>query len=151
MIPSRGCVYVAKQGSGAARGFYSLKPELKGSDESPILLAGVDATLQDIVFPVVTLDEKKYFYTLGDDFGNIGVNGMVLLGPSESRGEAFNAVMRYFQKNRVSALEKPISISCPGNVTINFFLTALTVSRADPEFHIQFFQLRGNVVEPKKA
>jgi hypothetical protein len=150
LIPSKGCVYATKRSSGAQR-FYSLEPNLEGSAESPIIIEGVDSTLQDIVFPVATLDEKKYFYVMGDDFGNVSVNGVVLLGTSESKGAAFGAVRDYFEANRSIVSMKPISVSCPGNVKLKFYLTALTISKADPQFNLQFFQLRGVLAEPKKA
>lgn len=150
MVPARGCVYVAGKSSGG-RGFYALNPTLSGSAESPILLEGVDSSLQDIVFPVATLDEKKYFYTMGDDFGNISVSGVVLLGKSETKGAAFSKVKKYFEANRSITRKSPITISCPGNVSLRFYLVSLLISRADPEFHLQFFQFRGVLVEPKKA
>lgn len=150
-IPARGCVYSSKNGSGGGKGFYALKPELRGPADSPILIEGVDAVMNDIVFPVTTLDEKKYLFVMGDDFGNISVNGVVLLGTRDTGGQSFAEVKKYFDQNRSSKLKKPIIASCPGNVQVQFYLTGLTVSKADPEFHILFFQLRGIVVEPKSA
>lgn len=149
-IPARGCVYSPK-GSSGGKGFYALKPELTGPSESPILIEGVDAVMNDIVFPVTTLDEKKYLFVMGDDFGNISVNGVVLLGTRETGGKSFASVKKYFDTNRSSVLKKPIIASCPGNVQVQFYLTGMTISRADPEFHIQFFQFRGVLVEPKSA
>ncbi len=148
-IAARGCVYVTG-GTSGGKGFYKLKPDLSsGSPDSPILIEGVDGVLQDIVFPVATLDDKKYFFTMGDDFGNVGVSGMVLLGTSDSKGQAFNAVRQYFESNRSAKSGSPIEVSCPGSSVLPFYLTSLVISRADPEYHIQFFQLRGIGVEPK--
>jgi hypothetical protein len=148
-IAAKGCVYIA--GSNSSKGFYQLSPPLRGTPESPILLEGVDATLQDIVFPVATLDDKKYLYTMGDDFGNVGINGMILLGSSDAKGGSFAMMKKYFDTYRSSARKTPIKVSCPGSTTIVFYLTSLVISKADPEFHIQFFQMRGISVEPKKA
>lgn len=150
MVPARGCVYVAGKSSGG-RGFYALNPPLRGLSDSPILLEGVDSVLQDIVFPVAALDEKKYFYTMGDDFGNVSVSGVVLLGRSETKGAAFARVKKYFDANRSIVRKSPITVSCPGNVSLKFYLTSMVISRADPEFHLQFFQMRGVLAEPKKA
>lgn len=149
-IPSKGCVYVTKTGSGGQR-FTELEPALKGGRDSPIILNGVDATLQDLVFPVATLDARKFFYVMGDDFGNVSVSGMVLLGTSENQGAAFGAVKAYFEKFRSVVSKTPITVSCPGNVKLKFYLTALTIAHADPEFNIQYFALRGVLTEPKKA
>jgi hypothetical protein len=149
MIPSRGCVYIAGASSGG-QGFYALNPSLSRASTSPILIEGVDTTLKDIVFPVATLDHKKYLYTMGDDFGDVAVNGVVLLGKSDDKGLAFAFVKKYFEAHRSAAYKKPITISCPGNVNIKFYLTSLMITRADPEFHLQFFAFRGLVAEPKQ-
>jgi len=149
-IATRGCVYTVER-AGGGQGFYSLSPDLNGSESAPVLIESVDATLQDVVFPVSTLDKKKYLYVMGDDFGNVGVSGAVLLGESGNGGGGFNTVIDYFKANRASAKETPITISGPGGVSLKCHLTAFVLSRADPEFNIQFFQFRGLIVEPKQA
>lgn len=149
-IPARGCVYSPNASSGG-KGFYALKPPLRGTASTPILIEGVDAVMNDIVFPVATLDEKKFFFVMGDDFGNVSVNGLALLGTHDTGGQSFAAVKKYFDTNRSSKSKKPIIASCPGGVQVQFYLTGLTVARADPEYNVQFFQLRGVVVEPSSA
>jgi hypothetical protein len=150
LVPSRGCVYIPTK-SRAGKGFYALKPDLRGQADSPILIDGADITDQDTVFPVATLDDEKFVFVMGADFGNVAITGMALLGRADQGGRAFRQVVEYFTKNRASAEGKPITVSMPGQSTLKVILTSLTVAKPDPEYHIQYFQLRGVGVEPLKA
>lgn len=149
MIPARGCVYMPR-GSRAGSGFYKLEPALVGPADSPILIEGIDAAMSDIVYPVSTLDEKQYMFVMGQDFGNITVQGVALLGRAELNGQSLKIVREYWDSHRSSAKDSaPISASLPGDVKLKFYLTGIAISKPDAEFHIQFYQLRGIVAEPK--
>lgn len=150
LIPSKGCVYLAK-GTRAGSGFYALNPNLQGTRESPILIDGVDSNDKDIVFPVTTLDKKKYLYVLGQDFGNVSISGVALLGRADQGGSAFRTIVSYYNSKRVEAGNKPITVSMPGGVSQKVYLVGMTVGRPDPQYHIQPFQFVGMVAEPKKA
>jgi hypothetical protein len=149
-IPARGCVYNPRK-TRAGSGFYALEPALRGNAESPILIDGIDSTDQDIIFPVTTLDEKKYLYVQGEDFGNVTISGVALLGKAEQGGRAFATIVSYFNAHRVNRGMVPIAVSFPGSVSQKVYLTAIVVAKPDPEFHIQPFMFRGIVAEPKKA
>lgn len=135
-------------------GFYQLEPPLRGDKDSPILIEGVDASLNDITYPVTTLDEKNFLFVMGKDFGNITVSGVALLGKAELNGKAFSKVKAYWEANRSSAgtgENPPITASLPGDEKLKFYLTGIAVSKPDPQFHLQYFILRGVIAEPKKA
>lgn len=146
LIPSKGCVFSVRRDGGAS--FYALSPELKGSEENPILIDGPDSTDQDNVFAVSTLDEKQFIYTFGEDLGNVAISGRILLGPVQSGGRGLQPLMDYFKRNRLSASGKPISVDFPGGSAAKVALTALSLGKPDPEFHIQVFALRGIIVKP---
>lgn len=147
-IPARGCVF--RPMSSTNRGFYALSPAIPSPRATPILIDGVDNEEGDTVFPMATLDSKKYLYVLGEDFGGIQISGAALLGKASEGGKAFALVKNYFQKHRVSASGEPITASLPGNVSYRVYLTRFLVARPDPEFHIQYFSFRGVVVDPPK-
>jgi hypothetical protein len=149
-IPSKGCVYIARR-SRTGSGFYDLKPVLRGYENAPILLDGVDGGDQDIVFPVVTLDDKKFLFSMGEDFGKLSITGMACLGKSEQGGKSFASVVSYFQRHRVSRSSAPITISFPGNVSQKAYPYSLVVAKPDAEFHIQYFQIQAIVATPLKA
>lgn len=150
LVPARGCVYVPSR-SRAGKGFYALKPDLRGQADSPILLDGVDLTDTDTVFPVAALDGEKFLFCMGEDFGNVSITGMALLGRADQGGVAFRQVVEYFNTHRASASGKPVTVSMPGNTSMKVILTSLTVAKPDAEYHVQYFQLRGVGVEPLKA
>ncbi len=149
-IPSKGCVYIARK-SRTGSGFYDLKPELRGTEDTPILMDGVDGGDQDIVFPVVTLDDKRFLYSMGEDFGRISITGMALLGRAEEGGKSFATVVAYFNMHRVSKSTTPITVSYPGNVSQKAYPFSLIVAKPDAEFHIQAFQIQAIVATPLKA
>lgn len=150
LIPSRGCVYIPRKGR-AGSGFYSLSPKLSGPNDAPILLDGIDSTDQDIVFPVTTLDRKKFLYVMGQDFGNVTVSGVALLGRADQGGQSFRTLVAYFNAHRVETGLAPITASFPGSVYQKVYLTGLVIAKPDPQFHIQPFMFRGIVAEPKQA
>jgi hypothetical protein len=144
---AKGCVITVHRGSSS--GFYRLRPDLNGGASSPILIDGMDGGEQDSAFTVSTLDRKKFIYVFGDDFGNIRVNGTVLLGKAEQGGSALNSVQRYWDANRISRRKQPIQISIPGNTSLRFYLTAIVIAAPNAIFHAQPFFYQGIVVEPK--
>lgn len=139
------------RGSRAGGGYYKLLPALEGDSASPILIEGVDAGLADVVFPVATLDEKQYMYTMGKEFSTVLISGMVLLGKWSQEGKAFNKVIKYFEDYRVAKYSSPIKCTLPGGSCIVFYLTHFVVGKPDPQFNIQYFTFRGTAVEPKPA
>lgn len=148
-IPAKGCVYVPVSNGGS--GFYALNPSLDGEANAPIIINGTDTADSDSIFPVATLDSKKFVFVMGEDFGNLSITGMVLLGKSDQGGASFRKVVDYFASNRVGVRETPLTLSMPGRTSIKFMLHSLAVAQADPQFNIQYFQLRGIGVTPVSA
>lgn len=146
-IAARGCVFRPTTSS-VGNGFYRLNPDIPSPADTPILIDGIDNEEGDIVFPVATLDSKRFVYEMGEDFGGIQVSGMAILGKADRNGQSFAKVRDYFNQHRVATSGTPVTASLPGNVTYRFYLTKFLITRPDPEFHIQFFSYRGVVVEP---
>jgi hypothetical protein len=131
---------------GGTKGLYALRPDItSGDDQSPVILEGIDLTDQDMVSPVSTVENFKVLYVFGTDYGQVRISGLCLLGAVDgaNSGQAFGAVIDYFQKNRVSASRKPISISMPGSKAYNVYLTGLAIGQPDAAFNIQPFALIG--------
>lgn len=150
---AKGCVYsVGRQRSG---GFYDLSPSLAAirlnseGTGSAILMDGVDGGENDSIFLVKTLDKKKFLYVFGDDFGDLTIRGIALLGKSDLGGQAFNQVKRYFDTHRVSVSGKPIKVSMPGAVSLRCYLHQLIIGAPDPIHHAQPFMFRATVVTPE--
>lgn len=142
---AKGCVYTVRRGS--SRGFYDLRPALRGSAGAPILMDGVDGGEQDSIYRAVTLEKKKYLYVFGDDFGEISIKGLALLGKSDSGGATFSKIDSYFQKHRVSRSSKPILVSLPGNSHLRCYLHQWAIGAPDHQFHAQPFMFRATAVK----
>lgn len=131
---------------GSSRGFYSLRPNLRGPAHAPILLDGVDGGERDAIFPTATLDRKKYLYVFGDDFGEISIRGVALLGMSSTGGRTFSIVYNYFQANRVSNRSAPITVSLPGTAHMKCHIHQMAIGSPDHQFHAQPFAFRATAV-----
>jgi hypothetical protein len=145
---AKGCVYaVGGRGGG---GFYELSPRLRASGGGgAILMDGVDGGESDAIFQVKTLDRKKFIYVFGDDFGEISIRGIALLGKSSTGGNTFNAVKSYFDSNRISKKRGPIKVSLPGSSSMRCYLHQLSIGAPDAQFHAQPFIFRASVVTPR--
>jgi hypothetical protein len=147
LIPSKGCVYYPRGRRMA--GFYQLFPALRASDRTPIIITGVDADEGDSVVPKATLDDKKFLFVMGEDFGNITISGVALLGQVQEQGRSNRVLRSYFQQHRTTRREQPVLLSMPGHVAAAVYLTRIVIAQPDPEFHIQPFMFRCISVEPK--
>lgn len=148
-LSTRGCVYkFTYSGSGSGAGLFSISPNFPSGDaSSPILIDGIDLTDQDIIFPVVTVENFKVIYTFGSDYGSCRIMGSCLLGAANvaGAGGSFGRVMRYFETNRISKKKAPIMVSMPGSKAYNVYLTGLNVGQPDANFNIQPFAFMGIV------
>lgn len=138
---SRGCVYKVNNGS-SSKAFIDLNPALKGSADSPIIFESSSITQKDLVVPKPTLGNTKVLYSFGEDFGDVTVNGVLLLGESGKAANGFSPVTNYFRANRTSTKKTPIEVSVGGQA-FSFYLTTLAVGALDPQFNIQRFALAG--------
>lgn len=143
----RGLV-VTYQSGGSGGGFFELSPGLTGSPDNPILINGIEGSDNDLVSPVVTLNRSKILYNFGEDFGQIGISGTILLGQAGKPGDAFQQVLSYFKQHRTSTSSSTISVSAPGGDAFKLFLVGLSFSVPDQEFHIQRFTLNGLIASP---
>jgi hypothetical protein len=145
---AKGCVYSV--GKSGGKGFYALSPGLQSSaGGGAILMDGVDGGESDSIFLVKTLDRKKYIYVFGEDFGELSIRGIALLGKATSGGAAFSAVKSYFDTNRVSASNKAVTVSMPGSASMRCYIHQLSLGAPDSQYHAQPFMFRASVVTPR--
>lgn len=153
LVPCRGNNFkYSPRGAGGANGFYRVTGLNTDANTNPILITGVDVRDLDIVMPVVTLENSKILYTFGSNFGELTVNGSILMGKGGGNvmSLSLNTVIQFFQKNRSSQPNsKAVTVTGPGKAW-NVFFTGLIILNADPQFNIQPFSLVGNVAEPNK-
>jgi hypothetical protein len=146
-LSARGCIFLVPA-TGSGKGFYSLQPSIASSADSPVFIQGVTLNDNDLIAPVKTLDNMKVIYTFGQDFGNVTIQGEILLGPDSSKAGGVAALVEWFTTNRVSKSKSAVSVSLPGRVAYKFYPYGLGIGAVDPEHHIQAFAITGVIAEP---
>lgn len=143
-----GCVIVYDQGSGGGgSSLISVSPEISSSNESPVLITGVQTNDRDLVLPIVTLDNFRILYTFGQDFGDFNIVGIALLGAAGTGGDALKSVVSWFKANRVTNKQSPVTVSLGGGGSYEVFITGLNIAEADTAFHLQPFIIAGRIAK----
>lgn len=120
------------------QGFYKLEGNGIPNEEGLVLILGIPLAFQEIVQPVVTLDDKRTLYVFGTAWNEIQLTGLLLLGPASTKGAQLSALIRWYNENRVSVLRNSIKLSL-GTAAINAYVTGLRVDEANPNTHTQAF------------
>ena len=152
LAPSRGCFFKINPESGGAEGsgFYKVDGLASPSGSSALLVNGVHIKDDDVVMPVITLENTRILYSFGANFGEVTVSGSILLGKAgEEAGSAVKTLLEFFKSNRVSEKKSSITVSGPPGATWKIFLIGLQLNEPDPQFHTQPFALIGNIAQPK--
>ena len=152
LAPSRGCFFKINPESGGAEGsgFYKVDGLASPSGSSALLVNGVHIKDDDVVMPVITLENTRILYSFGANFGEVTVSGSILLGKAgEEAGSAVKTLLEFFKSNRVSEKKSTVTVSGPPGASWKIFLTGLQLSEPDPQFHVQPFALIGNIAQPK--
>lgn len=152
LVPCRGNVYKVNPSGegGGSQGFFSIDglTGLKGPGEA-LLINSAMPQENDVVLPVITLENTRILYSFGSNFGDMVVSGVILLGKAGGNGgQALKMLIDFFKENRVSQKQEATKVTGPG-VGWEVFLTGLAVSEADAVTHMQPFQLSGKIAEPQ--
>lgn len=150
IVPCRGNVYKCEPSESASQGsgFFKIDQLDSASGNGAILINGVTLNDDDVVMPVITLENKRVLYSFGANFGGISVNGIILLGKAGDVSKGLQTVTDFFSKNRVSNSKKAIKVTGPSTAW-KMFLTGLQVQPADPISHMMPFTFVGNIAQPK--
>jgi hypothetical protein len=144
-LSSRGAVYKAITSKIEK---YTISPDFRQSGiNSATIFTGYTINEQEIVAQAACLNDLRVMYTFGKGFGSINVTGEMLLGAPEARSRNEGQLYDYYEKNRVSQLEKPVSLSLGAGRSLKFFLVGLNISQYSVDFEILPFQLIGVIQE----
>jgi hypothetical protein len=136
-----GRVHIFRQGAGQGGvGFYSLNPSIDVGNGAKVLITGAPLVYQEIVQPVVTLDDRQFLYVFGSAWTESIVQGKILMGGNENRG-ALLALTSWYNKNNVTKRGKaPLELSM-GDGGAELYLVGLRVDAANSEYNTQDFTL----------
>ena len=149
IVPCRGFNYKAPVAGKKGEAFFKVEKLTTGQEQNPILITGVTVRDSDIVMPVATLENTRILYTFGANFGEVSVNGIILLGSADNKSTSFSDLVSFFKDNRVSVSKTAVNISGPSDTSWAVFLTGLIIGDVDPTYNIQSFSLTGNIAQPK--
>ena len=148
IVPCRGFNYKYSPAGGGGKGFYRVDGLTTGNDANPILILGVSVKDDDVVLPVITLENTRVLYTFGASFGEVTVNGVILLGQSGQAGSGLSTIIEFFNNKRVSKSKAAVAVTGP-SASWNVFMLGLTVQDVDPQFNTQGFSFICNIAQPK--
>jgi hypothetical protein len=147
ILASRGTAYYYK-GKGVEK--YKLEPDPFKQEKAKqdtlayaIIFTGFTLNEQEVTAKVSCLNDQRVMYTFGKGFGDISVSGEVLCGAPEDQGGGEQALVEYYETNRVGVLKSPITLSGPKGFTAEFFLTGLTISQYNTQLEILNFRFNG--------
>ena len=155
---SRGSYYESQYLPTLKGGMYQLFPLLI-SPVTPIIITSATVTEKDIATPNAYLNNDKLFHSYGQAWGEVTIEGEILLGSVEfaeesigssllnSAANGLRAIELYFALNRASVSKRPITLSSLRYAKpINFFLTDYSRGRMNVEFNIVSFSMRGHAI-----
>jgi len=135
------------QSTGGGSSLVNVSPDINSSNDSPILLTGVQVGDRDLILPIVTLDNFRILYTFGQDFGDFNIVGTAVLGASGGSGDAIKNVVSWFKTNRVTNSQSTVTVSLGGSGSYEIFVIGLSISEADTGFHTQPFMIAGRIAK----
>lgn len=162
ILSARGTFYLVKLSDTYGPGIYAideltrevLAPNTVGpsatqqwAERSPILLTSVEFNQVDITSQVPCLNNVKVFYSFGQNFGQVVIQGEVLLGPLGDLSYAgVERLVSFFWRNRVSVKRQPVAISVADNAYF-VYLTGLRIGQVVADFHIMPFVMFGTLLD----
>lgn len=162
ILSARGTFYLVKLSDTYGPGIYAideltrevLAPNFVGptasqnwNTQSPILLTSIEFNQVDITSQVPCLNNVKVFYSFGQNFGQVVIQGEVLLGPLGNMSYAgVERLVSFFWRNRVSIKRQPIAVSVADNAYF-VYLTGLRIGQVVADFHIMPFVMFGTLLD----
>lgn len=147
ILPGIAQTYVLKSGgmSGIMLGGLdkALKPFRSQGSENIVVLDDISYNDKDVILPVVALDDQRLLYSFGKNFGEASIIGTIYNGCNDKpKFSAVDAVERAFQQYRVSATQKPVSLSVVGGFKAMVYIVSIDILQAEPA--IQSIKFRIN-------
>ena len=143
-LSSRGAIYRVRLGKARK---YRLKPNVfkKNTPNSATLFTGYALNEQEIVAKNACLNDQRIMYTFGKGFGDIAVNGEILMGAPQSSGQAEADLLDFYEKHRVSKAKKEtlkLSIASQSKI-LPFYLVGVSIMGYNVDMEILTFRLVG--------
>ena len=113
------------------------------------LFTGYTLNEQEIVAKNSCLNDQRVMYTFGKGFGDIVINGEILMGAPISNSKAEADLLKFYEDNRVSKKKKDhltLSVASESKV-IPFYLVGVSIVGYNVELEILNFRIIGVLAE----
>lgn len=117
----------------------------KKTCQSGIIIQDVQPKYGDISVPVAGVDDVRVLYTFGQQFGQISVKGLILMGSTDKKSEDYaSELLQKFNKVRLSSDPIPYTVSGPGlGTNTRVYWTGLSFPSSDADKNTMTFILTG--------
>jgi len=145
-LSTRGAIYHYSPGAKGDK--YSLEPDVfkKQTPYTAILFTGYSLNETEIVAKNACLNDQRVMYTFGKGFGDITVNGEILIGaPSTEGSDSESKLLEFYEENRVSNKKKEtlkLSVANESEI-IPFYLVGMSIMQYNVALEILGFRLIG--------
>jgi len=160
---SRGTFYESQFNPLIKAGMFALFPPLI-SPVNPVIFTSATILKKDISAPMAYLNNEKLFYSFGQAWAHINLEGEILLGSAEFGEDGIGAaivtaaasglriVETYFDIFRASVHKRPIILSSMRYAKpVKFFLTHYTRGRMNNQYNTVGFSLQGAVIDKNEG
>ena len=112
-----------------------------------VIIQNVDYEDNDVLLPIVAVDDHRVLYGFGKDFGKIYISGIICLSPNTQKGdELVTLLQNEFNSTRATVKEKPITIShTTSGISIKFYAIGIKLHNANPNANYIGFTISGLV------
>lgn len=110
------------------------------------ILTGLSLSGQSGYQVMHTLRQYIYVYTFGERIGEIVISGLAVVAdcgdiPDLNSPTGLARVFNWYERNRISAIGRPISITCTPTLVLNGFLVNFKYQVVDPSISLGQFAL----------
>lgn len=144
LLGDPGCFIIGKRSNqGESAGAIELDPDISlRSPTNAVLLLSVRLEESDIIAPITCMGNRKIIYTYGKNFGNVAVDGVILMGANVSQDQGVNRVLSYYRWMRIATRGEPIDVSMgKSGEAFSVALVGMQMGEMDRQFHTQPFTL----------
>lgn len=107
-----------------------------------IIILNVEYEDNDVLLPIVAVDDHRVLYGFGKDFGKIYISGIICLSPNSKKKNGEGLMKEFqdaFDKSRAITLKTPMTISHASGFAAHFYATGIKLYNANPQAnHISF-------------
>lgn len=115
-----------------------------------LLVSDIVFKKHDIAIPVAAVNDERFIYVFGQNFGEVTIKGSVFLGPSSgtenSSGQGLQELMnKFYEEKRLSKSKKGINVSLGGKSNIKFkaYIKDITVQTGNIDAGEMVFSIDG--------